>query len=554
MEKSVSNKIRRLLAVLMLVAMIPVPPLALAETEEAGAATPTDLGTDEGWTEFGDDPEPVVAYEVNGETAEIQGDAYAEGHNRNVIAISAASTDSARSAVTVSGNVTATGTDDSYSHANSIGADIVSTGEGSEVNVVIDEGVTSVMKWTDPDAGDNIDCAGISISLEDGGSAAVTVVSGGIYSEATSIEEDVSYTWAAGVHLYNTDGTADVLVNGDVTTESTIYGVGLNSHLYGSEASSTLIEVNGDVYGTTRGIWAEHANPNGTMEIIVNGQVSGTVDNILVNGACSDRIVLTVWKLEPDQDGALIRTEDEMEESIPAEEAEKNLQYIIRVTSRNDEIIEADAAEYRGYQVAREGDTVRIRITPPDGSEVAEVFGNEERSLKLERNADGSYILVIPRGGGVDISVTLRKKDSGSGSRINAKVPSMIPTADSAETSEMRKSILDGNNISDLLPDGVQSTIRADAQILEVLTLTLADYTEGAGTPEFILPVTRDYREGEKMTAAFVLPQEGNYLWLTAATVGTADGKLSVCPDGDTLKRLANRTFLVLIMGSGDAG
>ena len=35
-------------------------------------------------------------------------------------------------------------------------------------------------------------------------------------------------------------------------------------------------------------------NPNGTMEIIVNGQVSGTVDNILMNGACSDRIVLTV--------------------------------------------------------------------------------------------------------------------------------------------------------------------------------------------------------------------------------------------------------------------
>lgn len=548
-------KIKRLTAVLLLAALVSVSPLAPAGAEESGAATPTDLVTDKEteWTEFGADPEPVIAYEINGKTVEIQGDAYAEGHNRNVTAIAVASTDNAKSSVTVAGNAAAMGTDDSYSHADSIGADIVSAGKGSEVNMVIGEGVTSVMKWTNTDEGDNINCAGISISVEDGGSAAVTVRNGGIYSEATSMEKDISYTWAAGVHLYNTDGTAAVLVNGDVAAESTVYGVGLNSHLYGDEASSTLIEVNGDVYGSTRGIWAEHSNPNGTMEIIVNGQVSGAIDNILVNGACSDRIVLTVWKLEPDQDGALIRTEDEMEESITAEEAEKNLQYIIRVTGRNGETIETDAAEYRGYQVAREGDTVRIRITPPDGCEVAEVFGNEEQSLKLERNADGSYMLVVPRGGGVDISVTLRKKDSGSGARTDTKVPSMILTADSAETAELKKTIPDGNNLSGFLPDSVQGMIHADAQILEVLTLTLADYTEDAGTRDFILPVARDYREGEEATVVFVLPQEENDLWFTARASGTAEGKLSVRLDEDLPGRLANRIFLALILGGGDA-
>ena len=547
---------KRLLAVLLMAAMIAgswcAPARAENGTDPEGMATPTDLGEDEEQAEFGEDPEPVVIYDVNGETVEIQGDVCAEGHNRDITAITVTSGDGAKSSVTARGNVTATGTDESYSHAGSTGVEISSRGEGSDVNIVIGEGVSSVMKWTNPDEGDNIDCAGISIEVEDGGSVTLTVENGGIYSEATSVEKDSSYTWSAGLHLYNTDGTADALVDGNVTAESTIYGVGLNSHLYGSEKALTVIVVNGDVYGSTRGIWAEHTNPNGTMEMVVNGQVSGGTDNILMNGSNSDGILLTVWKLEPDQDGILIRTENEMEESIRAEEAEKNLQYIIRLTARNNETIETDAAEYRGYQVAREGDTVHIRITTPAGSEIMNVFGNAEKSLVLEQDTDGSYILVIPRGGGVDVSVTLRNKNR-SDSRTKTKTPLMILTADSAETDGLRKSAADESNIASLLPDVVQGSIPADARMLEMLTLTLVNYTEEAGTPALILPVTRAYREGEEVIVAFVLPRDGRNTWFTVKATGTADGKLSFCPEAEMLTQLAGRTFLAIILGGADA-
>lgn len=550
-------RIKRSLAVLLMVAMAAgawcAPARAENGTDPEGTATPTDLGEDEEQVEFREDPEPVVTYDVNGETIEIQGDVCAKGHNRDITAIAVTSGEGAKSSVTAHGNVVATGTDESYSHAGSTGVEISSRGEGSDVNIVIGEGVVSVMKWTNPDKGDNIDCAGISIEVEDGGSVALTVGNGGIYSEATSVEKDSSYTWSAGLHLYNTDGTADALVDGDVTAESTIYGVGLNSHLYGSEKALTVIVVNGDVYGSTRGIWAEHTNPNGTMEMIVNGQVSGGTDNILMNGSNSDGILLTVWKLEPDQDGILIRTENEMEESIRAEEAEKNLQYIIRLTTRNNETIETDAAEYRGYQVAREGDTVHIRITPPAGSEIMNVFGNAEKSLVLEQDTAGSYILVMPRSGGVDISVTLRNKNNRSDSRTKTKTPLMILAADSAETDRLKKSVADESDIASLLPDSVQGSIPADARMLEVLTMTLVNYTEEAGTPELILPVTQAYREGEEVIVAFVLPRDGRNTWFTVKAIGTTDGKLSFCPEAEMLAQLADRTFLAMILGGGDA-
>ena len=116
----------------------------------------------------------------------------------------------------------------------------------------------------------------------------------------------------------------------------------------------------------------------------------------------------------------------------------------------------------------------------------------------------------------------------------------------------MRKAILDGNDLASILPDGVQNLVPADVRILETLTLKLVNYTEEAGMPKFILPVTQAYREGEEVLVAFVLPQDENDIWFTAGAIGTADGKLSVRPDRETLSKLADQTFLSVILGGGN--
>ncbi len=401
------KKLAQILLILAIVVALFTGAAALGEesgTGEVPGATQTDLDSDEGGEPvFMDDPEPVIAYNVSGETLTLQGDAVAEGDNTNVTAVNITSTDGAKSAVSVEGSVSAQGTSSFYSHATSAGMEIYSAGQGSDAEAVISEGVSSVMQWTNYEEGDNINCAGISVSVEEGGSAEVTVEQGGVYAEAHGEDSDnPPYTWAAGVHLYNTDGKADIRVTGDVTAESYVYGVGLNSHLYGIQKASTLIIVDGDVYGKTRAIWAEHANPGASMEIIVNGTVSGDTDPIWVDGSERDSILITVWKTEPSEDGALVVVTDNEENQVRSEEAEKALQYIIRISPEDEDKVQIDAREYYGYLIAREGDQVRIRVSAPAGRRIKAVYADENQSVELEQAGDGSYLLTVPWDGGFD--------------------------------------------------------------------------------------------------------------------------------------------------------
>ncbi len=552
------KQIGKILALLLVLAMTASCIFGQAEQDDdfiQDAATETDLtGDEESWEQ--EEPESLIAYTADGETLEIAEDADAEGENCSVTAVFVNSQDGAVSTVNVGGSVTALGTADSVSHQTSAGMEIYTAGEGSEANVTVGEGITSVMKWTNPEEGDNINCGGLSITVEDGGSVMVTVEDGGIYAEATGEDPDGGlYTWAAGVHLYNTDGAAEITVNGDVTAESAVYGVGLNSHMYGEEGS-TLIEVNGDVYGTTRGIWAEQSNSGGTMEIVVNGTVSGEVDNVMVDGENRDLILLTVWKIEPDQNGNLIcmpGPDEDPDNLIRAEEAEKALQYIIRVVPAAEEMIEAEAAEYRGYRVAREGEKVRIRVAAPAGSEIVSVFADEDQAITLERDADGSYILSVPRGGGVALSVLLRETPKNNSSKSAAAAPGMIITEDSTGTAALKDALTDTADLAAILPENVLEALSAGSpKIRETLTLTLVHYTEEAGTLEFILPVAQTYRDGEKVRVAFALPGSGDTEWFVTEGTGTADGKLSVRPDMETLKSLAGQTFLAVVLSTAE--
>ena len=396
-----TNRLIALLLALLLTFICPAGGPVPAEAE-ADAAEPTD-GYEEDEPDY-ETPEPYVGYRVAGGSLTISEDAVAEQENRDVTAVLVTGTGGEQSTVTVEGGITVRGACDSVSHGTATGLEVISNGSGSKAEATVAEGVISVMKWTNPGEGDNINCGGISITTEEG-SAEVTVGNGGIHAEATAAEsEDSSYTWAAGVHLYNTDGTARVQIGGNVTAESTVYGVGLNSHLDGEKDASTLIRVEGDVYGTTRAIWAEMGNPGGTMELIVNGTVSGGIDNILVSGAHKERVLLTVWRIAPDADGALVRTLDDMENGIPSPEDEAALQYIIRVSAEDSTLVETEAEDYHGYPVAKAGETVRVRVSAPSGFRVAGVFADKEQTAALEQDADGSYILIVPRGGGVELS------------------------------------------------------------------------------------------------------------------------------------------------------
>ena len=85
-------------------------------------------------------------------------------------------------------------------------------------------------------------------------------------------------------------------------------------------------------------------------------------------------------------------------------EFEKTINYIIKVEQP------AEGATLSASQgTAHEGENVALRIDLQDGYTVTGAFGDEGKSLPLLKDASGNYYVVVPKGGGVYLSVTLDK-------------------------------------------------------------------------------------------------------------------------------------------------
>ena len=55
-----------------------------------------------------------------------------------------------------------------------------------------------------------------------------------------------------------------------------------------------------------------------------------------------------------------------------------------------------------------------------------------------------------------------------------------------------------------------------------------------------------------KVQVAFALPGSDNTEWFVTEGTGTADGKLSVRPDMETLKTLEGQTFLAVVLSTAE--
>jgi hypothetical protein len=126
-----------------------------------------------------------------------------------------------------------------------------------------------------------------------------------------------------------------------------------------------------------------------------------------------DKLTLTVWEMTADQDGDYVKREefDEITDSpklVADREAEKAIQYIIRIDDSQENMIRADGArDYQGRKVANEGDIIVLKIDVPAGLMIDEVYGDQNRT-SLIKDENGNYYMIVPRGGGVLFSVTLK--------------------------------------------------------------------------------------------------------------------------------------------------
>lgn len=233
----------------------------------------------------------------------------------------------------------------------------------------------------------------IAAQAKNDGTAKVSILEGGVTAVIQDPAEDVSL---AAVNLRNggeegeeegekTTGTLEISISGDVTASGASENIG--------------IQIRSDEGGKT--------------DVVVDGTVNASDEAVLLltpETQIGENVTLTVWELKPNQDGAVVSRLNEEQKPEEDKQGEKAVQYIIRVKADQHDIISTQGTEeYKGFNVAHEGDTVTLRLNIPEGYEITGAYGDVNQSVTLTKDANGNYFLTVPRGGAVELSVKLEK-------------------------------------------------------------------------------------------------------------------------------------------------
>ena len=272
--------------------------------------------------------------------------------------------------------------------------------------------------------------AGIRVRSEKGGSTGIYVL--------TNIHVNSEKTEAAayGITAENAGGTVNVVVEKDVSVVSAGPSIGVNiinnsdeaidtsimpfdryddevfpenynSYLnkvtsINTSAIETHILIKGDLSGTTYGLSVQPEEKS-LADVFIGGTLSGGTDAVLVSKDVSpENFVLTAWKIRLNHDGHAVVKED----GSAAENIEAAVRYIIKTTPGSQEkvfLTDKNGEKLQiinAYPAAAQGEWVYLH--PAAGYFISAAYNNGE---PLERDSEGRFYLIVPKGGGVMLSV-----------------------------------------------------------------------------------------------------------------------------------------------------
>ncbi len=229
-------------------------------------------------------------------------------------------------------------------------------------------------------------------------------IQGGVYSDGYHFFKGID---AAAYE----NGKLDIVVNGDVSNRK------LGAHVRGCGANNkgkVNVTVNGDVTAsdTESGRGLTFQGTSDTADVLVTGVISGGKYGVNTNvyefyypelGVNK----LTVWKISAPNNNLVVKQIDwhEAEESFEVDnDYAKEINYIIK----HDPNVLPKKADRQPLEtshdllVAHEGDKV-IVDTDLDGVYVKKAFNN---GIEItDKDADGYFYVVVPRGGGINLSI-----------------------------------------------------------------------------------------------------------------------------------------------------
>lgn len=200
------------------------------------------------------------------------------------------------------------------------------------------------------------------------------------------------------------------------------------------EASEDEEEIQGNVTAKDAGIVIEGA---GEFDILVTGTVKSEGTPILIDQTVDpDNVSITVWKIE---EPVQAETDGKKEEHVVLEgklgeaqtvtedskKVEAAIRYIIKIDPSQEDLIDLEGTEKsHDYDTAREGETVTLKISVPDGYKLIGAFNGMGDKIPLKKDDHGNYYVVVPKAGGVYLSAEFEKDaddddddDECSGSR-----------------------------------------------------------------------------------------------------------------------------------------
>ncbi len=320
-------------------------------------------------------------------TADITGNVSVNGENDLAVAAQSSGGNSTAS-VNVEGDVSATGT-------GSIAVEAVSTmnpNSTAEVNVTgnvttADTYASSVVASANGTSG-NTAIVNITGDVTQSGPAmaVVYVTAGNNCAAVVNVDGNVSGP-SAGLELNCAGiGMASATVTGDV------YGDAMGIRAEGA-AGLDYAAVGGDVTGGDMGVQLWYGS---AKDIFVGGTASGSMYGLVADPSNVNEEIcdVTVWKI----DGDILATESFCQNAIHyiVKHAEGESGTGFTSTGEGGSAL----TQYHGYDTAQEGQV--IILTPDAGKQILEAYNG---SVKLTADANGVFSFVVPRGGGILLSV-----------------------------------------------------------------------------------------------------------------------------------------------------
>ena len=271
-----------------------------------------------------------------------------------------------------------------------------------------------------------------------GGNLSVTVGKG-ITAVSTGTNPD-THPSSQGILFGNFGETLSVDVTGDVTVESPIgRAVGIST-LRDEEQIFLLfvpgkseILVHGNVFSDGIGIALDNYGEDTDINILVEKEIQAETAGVLIRKSryAEENITtmpkLTVWKIQVNDKGNVVEaqaTTRDLPDVGGAPEAdytlasdfEKQIMYIVNVEKPDEggtiKAVDKDGkslSQSYDFDVAHEGDKVILAADLDEGYEIAAAYNGVDEKKELSKDEDGNYYIIVPKGGGVNLSVELKK-------------------------------------------------------------------------------------------------------------------------------------------------